>query len=141
MARLDNTHPTVVVADDHPAVLARIRSILGDSFDVVASVNNGLEAVQAAITFEPDVMILDITMPGLDGIHAAREIKLLQPSSRVIFLSLHEDPDYLHAAHAVGASYVVKSRMHIDLCLAIKEELAGRTFVSPVFAASRITRL
>jgi DNA-binding NarL/FixJ family response regulator len=124
--------PTVVLADDHPSVLAQVRAILADDFEVVAAVNNGLEAVQAAMDYKPDLIILDITMPGLDGVHTAREIRRLHLPSKLIFLSLHEDSDYLDAAHAIHASYVVKSRMNDDLSVAIKEEFAGKLFFSPI---------
>jgi len=97
----------------------------------VAAVNDGAGAVQAAVDFTPDVVILDIAMPGVDGIHAARQMKQLGLTAKVIFLTVHEDADYVRAARAIGASYVRKPRMHVDLLLAIKEALAGRIFVSP----------
>jgi DNA-binding NarL/FixJ family response regulator len=76
-------------------------------------------------------LVLDIAMPGLDGIQAAREVRRLTLAARLIFLTVQEDADYMRAAHDLGASYVLKHRMHIDLPVAMKEALAGRMFVSP----------
>ena len=123
--------PTVVLADDHPSVLTKIRTVLGAQIMVVATVNNGASAIQAAEQFSPDILILDISMPGQDGIHVAREVKRLGLKAKLIFITVQEDPDYVEVARTIGASYVLKSRLHIDLSSAIKEELAGRIFVSP----------
>ncbi|HEX8814968.1 MAG TPA: response regulator transcription factor [Terriglobales bacterium] len=124
--------PRVLVADDSPAMLDTVQAMLAAEFNVVAAVNDGLEAVEAAAKFRPDIFILDITMPGLDGFRTAREIRRLGLSGKVIFLTVNRDADYVNAACAMGASYVVKSRMYSDLNLAIREGMAGRTFVSPV---------
>jgi DNA-binding NarL/FixJ family response regulator len=125
--------PTVVLADDHPRVLSRVGELLANECDVVAGVSDGIKAVQAALKYKPDIVVLDIAMPGLDGIQAGRELRrlTLPMPARLIFLTVQEDADYIRAAHELGASYVVKRRMHIDLLLAVKEALAGRMFVSP----------
>lgn len=123
--------PTVVLADDHPRVLSRVGEILANEFDVLAGVSDGIKVVQAALKYKPDILVLDIAMPGLDGIQAAREVRRLTLPARLIFLTVQEDPDYVRVAHDLGASYVLKHRMHIDLAYAIKETLAGRMFVSP----------
>jgi DNA-binding NarL/FixJ family response regulator len=123
--------PTVVLADDHPRVLSTVGEILANEFDILAGVSDGIKVVQAALKYKPDILVLDIAMPGLDGIQAAREVKRLTLPARLIFLTVQEDPDYVRAAHDLGASYVLKHRMHIDLPHAIKETLAGRMFVSP----------
>ena len=122
--------PTVVLADDHMGILNRVSEVLAQEYNVVAMVNNGADAVKAVTEFAPDVLILDITMPGMDGIKAGREIKRLGLTSKLIFLSVREDADYIEAARAIGASYVLKPRLHVDLTLALKETLAGRIFIS-----------
>ena len=123
--------PTVVLADDHPRVLRAVGEILASEFDILAGVSDGIKVVQAALKFKPDILVLDIAMPGLDGIQAAREVRRLSLPARLVFLTIQEDADYMQAAHELGASYVLKHRMHIDLAVAIKETLAGRIFVSP----------
>ena len=126
-----NGRPTVVLADDHPRVLSTVGEILASEFDILAGVSDGIKAVQAAIKYKPDILVLDIAMPGLDGIQAAREVRRLTLPARLVFLTIQEDADYMRAAHDLGASYVLKHRMHIDLPTALKEALAGRMFVSP----------
>jgi DNA-binding NarL/FixJ family response regulator len=125
---------TVVLADDHAAMVQRVSDLLTGEFDVVAAVGDGTKAIQAAVEFQPDILILDICMPGLDGIQVAREIKRLGLSAKLILLTIQEDADYIEAARAIGASYVLKSRMRADLPLALEETLAGRTFVSQLSA-------
>lgn len=127
-----NGRPTVVLADDHDGVISRVREILSADFHIVAAVNNGMQVAAATLKYRPDILVLDIAMPGLDGIQAAREVRRLALPSRLIFLTVQEDADYMQAAQALGASYVLKPRMHIDLPLAIQESLAGRMFVSPL---------
>ncbi|HXY07882.1 MAG TPA: response regulator transcription factor [Terriglobales bacterium] len=130
MRSLDR-RPTVVLADDHARVLSRVGELLADECNVVAGVSDGIKVVQAALKYKPDIVVLDIAMPGLDGIQAAREVRRFALPARLIFLTVQEDADYIRAAQDLGASYVVKRRMHIDLPLAIKEALAGRMFFSP----------
>jgi DNA-binding NarL/FixJ family response regulator len=131
--------PTVVIADDHDGILRRVSEILHNEFRIVAAVGDGARSIEAAAKFKPDVMVLDIAMPGADGIQAAREMRLLGLTPRIIFLTVQEDPDYVQAANKLGACYVLKSRMHIDLTQAIKEALAGRIFVSSSSAPSQMT--
>jgi DNA-binding NarL/FixJ family response regulator len=125
---------TVVLADDHAAIMQRVSDLLtgqfDGEFDVVAAVGDGTKAIQAAVEFKPDILIVDICMPGLDGIQVAREIKRLGLSAKLILLTIQEDADYIEAARAIGASYVLKSRMRADLPLALEQTLAGRTFIS-----------
>jgi DNA-binding NarL/FixJ family response regulator len=123
--------PTVVLADDHAGMLDMELQILGIELDVLASVKDGAQAVQAVTQFKPDVVILDIGIPVMDGMHAAFQMRQLGLPTKVVFLTVQEDPQYLQAATELGACYVVKSRMHSDLLVAVKELLAGRPFVSP----------
>jgi DNA-binding NarL/FixJ family response regulator len=121
----------ILLADDHPAVLHKLVGLLGNTYDIVASVSNGQAALDEAISKCPDVILMDISMPILNGIEAAEHLTQMHTASKIIFLTVHEDPDFVTAALATGASgYVLKSRMPTDLVIAIQEALAGHRFVS-----------
>src|SRR5262245_29202789 len=99
----------VVIADDHASLLARIAGILETEYDVVAAVSNGLSAVNATSVLHPDVVILDISMPILNGLDAAAQLADGGSASKIILLSVHEDPEFVDAARNAGAhGYVVK---------------------------------
>lgn len=121
----------VVLADDHPSILARVREILGHDFEVVAAVANGQQALEEVTRLDPDVLVIDISMPVLDGLQAVTRLHAAKCRTKVVFLTVHEDPDFVSAALAAGASgYVTKSRVATELVPAIREALEGRTFVS-----------
>jgi len=139
---LEIVRPTVVLADDHLALLAKTIRILGTSFDIVATANNGRAAVEAIVRLEPDVAILDISMPELDGLSAARIVSTAACATRIVFLTVHDDEDFVSAAIQAGArGYVIKSCMHSDLLHAISEAMCGRMFVSPHPLQPRPTRI
>jgi len=123
--------PTVVLADDHAGIIECVSRLLISDYDVVAAVNDGRKAVEAVMRYSPDVAVFDIAMPELDGLGAAREVKQQWCNTRIIFLTVHADEDYVVAALESGASgYVLKSSMQSDLVNAIEHALAGRVFVS-----------
>lgn len=122
--------PTVVLADDHGRVLSEVTMLLREDFEVVATVGDGAKAVQAVADLKPDVVVLDIGMPGTDGIQAARRLRDLGATSKVVFLTVQQDDGCVEAANAIGACYVLKARMYSDLSTAIAEALAGRLFFS-----------
>jgi DNA-binding NarL/FixJ family response regulator len=124
--------PRVLLADDHPAMLALTAAALADECLVVGNVGDGYELLAEAERLHPDVIVLDITMPRLDGIEAARQLRRAHQSARLVFLTVHEDADYARAAlDAGGLGYVVKTRLASDLLPAIRAALADRRFVSP----------
>jgi len=112
-------------------MLARIAAVLGGAYDIVGTVGDGLSLLESAARLEPDVIVSDIGMPGLDGFGAARSLRRSGCRSRLVFLTVHEDADFAREGLALGDAYVVKARMATDLPTAIHEALAGRTFVSP----------
>ena len=125
----------MLLADDHPAVVAFAAAVLADECLVVARAGDGLELVAEAERLHPDVIVLDITMPRLDGIEAARQLRRSHQSARLVFLTVHEDADYARAAlDAGGLGYVVKTRLASDLLPAIRAALADRRFVSPTIS-------
>ena len=124
------TKPRIVIADDHEPMLAEVSRLLRPEFEIVAAVSNGAWAVKCVIEMEPDAVVLDIHMPGLGGIEAAQTLKRSASPVKVVFLTIETDPEYIGMATAMGASYVVKSRIRKDLRVAVKEALAGRVFVS-----------
>jgi len=121
----------VLLADDHETVLARIRSLLCKDFEVVGTVDNGRDAVAEVRRLDPDVLVIDISMPVMDGLQAASQLHRRSCRTKVVFLTVHEDRDYVDAALAVGASgYVTKSHVTSDLVPAIREAIDGHTYVS-----------
>jgi DNA-binding NarL/FixJ family response regulator len=122
----------ILLADDHAPIIDRVTSLLEPGFDVVGSVNNGPDLVSEAIRLQPDLIVLDISMPGMTGIQAAQELREAGSTAKLVFLTIHERVEFVRACLAEGAlGYVVKSRLAVDLLLAIQEALAGRRFISP----------
>jgi len=123
--------PRVVLADDHPQTLHTVIAMLGEEFQVVAAVEDGDLALDAVEQFHPELVILDICMPRLDGLRTARELRRKGFSGCIVFLTIQEDEEYLSAALAVGArAYVIKSHMKADLIHALADALSGKTFIS-----------
>jgi len=121
----------VLLADDHEEVLARVRVILGEEFDIVNAVNNGRDAIEETERLDPDVLVIDISMPILNGLQAASKLRETNLRTKIVFLTVHEDPDFVAAALAAGASaYVTKEDVTTDLLPAIYEVLQGGTYIS-----------
>ena len=122
----------MVLADDEPGIIAASVRMLEPEFDVVKAVGDGKQLLDEAPGLKPDLVVLDISMPVLNGIETARQLRSLGCQAKIIILTVHPDPEYVQAAFAAGASgYVIKSRLVSDLPLALREVLAGRSFVSP----------
>ena len=123
--------PKVLVAEDHLAMRAKVVNLLQGDVDVVAFVGDGQSAVEAANKLMPDILILDVSMPILNGTDVARRLKVQGCKAKIVFLSVSTNVDQVNACFAAGGdAYVSKMRMATDLCYAITEALAGRTFVS-----------
>lgn len=125
------TRARILVAEDHELMRKQVVRLLRRDFDVVEAVANGKALLEAAARLNPDVCVLDISMPHLNGIETVAHLKQSNSSPKVIFLTIHSDADFVGAAFKSGAEgYVFKTRMAIDLVVAVKEVLAGRTFLS-----------
>jgi len=122
----------MLLADDHPHFSEMIETLLSPTFEVVGKVSDGQSLVQACVKLNPDVIISDISMPVLNGIEAAEQLKRSGTTAKIIFLTVHSGSDFVRACLATGAlGYVVKPRAATDLLTAVSEVLAGRIFVSP----------
>jgi DNA-binding NarL/FixJ family response regulator len=123
--------PRIVLADDHPAFLDCAAKLLGPEFEVVEAVGDGEALIEAAQRCDPDLLVIDISMPCLTGLEAARRLKAAGLRAKVIFLTVHQDQEFVGAALSLGANgYVTKSRLATDLVPALREALADRCFVS-----------
>ena len=132
---------TVVLADDHPVVRQGLRSLLeaeGD-FEVVGVAENGLEAVRQVDRLKPHVLVVDLMMPGMNGLEVARQLTDAGSATRVIVLTMHASEDYLQEALRGGAAgYVLKDSSDTELIDAIRAVAAGRRYLSPSLAARAI---
>src|SRR6185295_6810731 len=123
--------PRILFADDHDGMRDRVKRHLEREFEILGTVEDGHALLEAAARLHPDVCLLDISMPVLNGIETATRLRRSGSTAKIVFLTIHEDTDFLEAALKAGASgYVVKRRMESDLRPAIIEAMAGRTFVS-----------
>jgi DNA-binding NarL/FixJ family response regulator len=121
----------VLVADDHRGFLEVVRSLLKIEFEVVGCVSDGESLFDAGMELRPDIIVTDISMPRLSGLEAIGRLRESGCSSKVVFLTVHNDPDFIDVALKTGAlAYVLKTSMAADLLFAIQEALAGRVFVS-----------
>jgi len=123
------------MGDDHTLVLAGFRKLLEPEFDLVGIAEDGRKLVELAQKLRPDVILADISMPLLNGFDAARQIRKLAPESKIIFVTMHADPDYITEALRLGAmGYLLKRSAASELAFAIHEVFAGRTYVTPLIA-------
>ena len=124
----------ILVAEDHKLMRNRVVRLLKSEFEVVGAVDSGQALLEAAARLKPDVCVLDISMPVVSGIEAAAQLKLGDSPTKVIFLTIHNDSDFVGAAFKSGAEgYVFKTRMAADLLIAVREVMAGRTFLSSFY--------
>jgi DNA-binding NarL/FixJ family response regulator len=123
---------SIILADDNTEILSNLRDELCEEFHIAATAENGAEAVRAVIFHAPDVLVVDISLPLMNGLQVASRLREIRPQTRIVFLTVHEDPEYISAGFAAGASgYVIKRRWASDLVNAIREVVAGGTFLSP----------
>ena len=133
------TKARILLADDHSLILEGIRKLLEGHYEIVGVADNGDTLVREAARCKPDLVLLDVSMPILNGIEAAREIKKTQPRVKLIFLSMHANAVYVRKAMEVGASgYVLKSGASEELLTAIETARQGRIYFSPMLSQDEI---
>ena len=131
----------ILLADDHALTLEGIRAVVEPHHEIFGMVMDGRALFDAALRLQPDLIILDITMPLLNGIDAAVQIKKNLPEVKLLFLTMHVNPAYLEAAlNAGGTGYVLKSGAREELLEAIKSVLNGRIYVTPSLSGEHLER-
>ena len=122
----------VVLAEDHARMAEQLRKLLEPEFNVVALVADGPSLLQAAEEFRPDVIVTDIMMPGLDGIAATAALLAKHPATRVVLVTVHDDPDLAERGYAAGAlAHVSKHSAGHELAPAVRAAMRGERYVSP----------
>ena len=127
--------PRILLADDHKIVLDGLKSLLESEFEIMGTAQDGRALVAMAEKLRPDVIVADISMPLLNGIEAARQIKQVDKEIKIVFLTMHLDATYAASALEAGASgFVLKHSAPSELIVAIREAMRGRTYVAPTVA-------
>src|SRR5215212_8439360 len=125
----------ILLADDHVLVAEGIQQLLKPEFEIVGRVADGRSLVTAASKLEPDIAVVDISLPLLNGLDASQQIKKANPDIKIIILTMHAEPNFVTEAFRVGVSgYVLKQSVASELVQAIREVRRGRTYVSPMVA-------
>jgi DNA-binding NarL/FixJ family response regulator len=131
--------PRVLLADDNVATLESVSRLLAAAFDIVALAGDGRQALDLAMRLRPDVVVLDVAMPGLDGFQTLERLRRDGLDTRAVFLTMHRDDEFIAAAINAGAhGYVLKSRARLNLITAIDHALAGRLFVPSLTSLSTV---
>jgi DNA-binding NarL/FixJ family response regulator len=130
----------VLLVDDHAVMREGLAALLGGAgIDVIGTAGNGREAVRLARELTPDVVVMDISMPDLNGIEAARQIRVRVPSVRIVILSMHANREHVHQALAAGADgYVLKESAATEVAAAVRAVAAGRRYLSPAIEAAML---
>ena len=123
----------VLMADDHNMVLEAFKHLIENEFDVVGTASDGRSLIEAAAELKPDVIVLDISMPLLNGLDAGRRLKQLAPSVKLVYVTMDQDADLAAQAFRHGASgYLLKNSAASELPKAIREAAMGRSYVTPL---------
>ena len=134
--------PRILMADDHLLLLEAFRALLEPEFEVVGTVTDGRKLLEEFSRLNPDIVLLDVAMPLLNGLDAGRQLKTLRRSVKLIYLTMNPNPDLAGEALRLGASgYVLKSSAAQELRQAIQEALRGRSYITPLITRDVVDSL
>jgi DNA-binding NarL/FixJ family response regulator len=136
---MERSRPRIMIADDHMLVAEACKKLLEADYDVVATVGDGRALVRVAATLKPQVIIIDVGMPLLNGLDAGQQIKQLLRSVKLVYLTMNQDADLAAEAFRRGASaYLLKTCAASELVIAVREVLKGKSYLSPVIAKDTV---
>ena len=141
MANQVKARQRIVIAEDYTILREGLRSLLSShpEFDIVGEAEDGQEAIQSVEKLKPDLALMDLSMPRMNGMDAIKEIKKRSPETKVLVLTVHKTEEYIHAALQAGADgYILKDSTHAELGLAIRNILEGKRYISPGISESLI---
>lgn len=131
--------PRVILADDHTLMLEALKNMLEPEFEVVGSFADGLSLVESAPALNPNVIVLDIGMPNMNGLNAGERLKQLMPTVKLIYLTMNQDPDLAGEAFRLGASaYLLKTSAAAELLQAIREVVRGGYYITPLMTKGMV---
>lgn len=131
--------PRVILADDHTLMLEALKNMLEPEFEVVGSFPDGLSLLESAPALNPNVIVLDIGMPNMNGLNAGERLKQLMPSVKLIYLTMNQDPDLAGEAFRLGASaYLLKTSAAAELLRAIREVVRGGYYITPLMTKGMV---
>jgi DNA-binding NarL/FixJ family response regulator len=134
--------PRIIIADDHTMLVEALEKLVSPECEVVAKVADGRALLQAVAELHPDVVVLDLSMPLLNGLDAARQIKQTHPSVRLVFVTMNEDPELAAQAFRMGgAAYLLKRSAGSELLTAIREAMRHRSYVTPLVTEGMLESL
>jgi DNA-binding NarL/FixJ family response regulator len=137
-----NNRPRILIADDHTLVAELCKRLLENDFDVVGTVADGRALVRASAELKPDVIVLDIAMPVLNGLDAGRQVKKMLPAVKLVYLTMNPDADVAAEAFARGASgYLLKTCAATEMVLAVRDVLRGKTYLSKALSRDAVDSL
>jgi DNA-binding NarL/FixJ family response regulator len=136
---MERNRPKIMIADDHTLVAEACKKLLESDYDVVATVGDGRSLVRVAATLKPQVIIIDVGMPLLNGLDAGQQIKQILRSVKLVFLTMNQDADLAAEAFRRGASaYLLKTCAASELTIAVREVLKGKSYLSPAIAKDTV---
>ena len=131
--------PRIILADDHTILLDALKNLVEPEFEVVALCSDGRELIKAATELRPNIIVLDIGMPTMNGLSAGQRLKQLLPTVKLVYLTMNQDPDMASEAFRLGASgYLVKTSAASELIRALREVLRGGTYVTPIMTEGMV---
>ncbi|HJZ82076.1 MAG TPA: response regulator transcription factor [Pyrinomonadaceae bacterium] len=131
--------PKIILADDHTILMDALKKLVEPEFEVIATCSDGRELIEAAVKFNPNVIVLDIGMPTMNGLNAGQRLKQLLPTVKLVYLTMNQDPDMASEAFRLGASaYLLKTSAGSELIRALREVVRGGTYITPLMTEGMV---